>query len=111
MLAYDPAKEGQLYLFDRNSREAAKSALHDDIPRLVLDQGDTMPVMEFYASVYSETPAHSDDIHEMMIANPDLEVLTPAGNPRRTPNQIDVVDTLRVKSQKSFFPLFLGEGK
>lgn len=111
MLAYDPAKEGQLYLFDGDSRKAAKFALYDDIPRLVLDQGDTMPVMDFYASVYSETPAHSDDIHEMMMTNPDLEVLTPTGNARRAANQIDVGDTLRVKSQKSFFPLFLGKGK
>lgn len=111
MLAYDPAKEGQLYLFDGNSRKAAKAALHDDIPRLVLEQGDTMPIMEFYASVYSETPAHSDDIHEMMMTNPDLEVLTPTGNPRRVANTISPDDTLRVKSQKSFFPLFLGNKK
>lgn len=112
MLAYDPAKEGQLYLFDGNSRQAAKSSLHDDIPRLVLDQGDTMPVMDFYASVYSETPAHSDDIHEMMIVNPDLEVLTPAGHPRRVANTISPEDTLRVKSQKSLsFPLFIRNEK
>lgn len=109
MLAYDPANEGQLYLFDGDSREAAKKSLHDDIPRLVLDQGDTMPIMEFYANVYSETPAHSDDIHEMMLENPDVEVLTPAGNPRRSANTITSEDTLRIKTQKSFFPLFIGK--
>lgn len=111
MLAYDPASEGQLYLFDADSRKAAKQSLHDDIPRLILDQGDTMPIMEFYANVYSETPAHSDDIHEMMLVNPDLEVLTPSGNPRRIANTITPQDTLRVKTQKSFFPIFLGKAK
>lgn len=112
MLAFDPAKEGQLYLFDANSREAAKNSLHDDIPRLILDQGDTMPISQFYASVYSETAAHSDDIHEMMLTNPDMEVLTPNGNPRRSANTISIEDTLRIKSQKSFsFPLFLSKGK
>ena len=112
MLAFDPANEGQLYLFDEDARKAAKQSLYDDIPRLILDQGDTMPIMEFYASVYSETPAHSDDIHEMMLTNPDMEVLTPHGNPRRSANTISPDDTLRVKGQKSFsFPFFLGNGK
>jgi hypothetical protein len=111
MLAYDPANEGQLYLFDENSRKAAKSSLYDDIPRLILDQGDTMPIMEFYANVYSETPAHSDDIHDMMLENPDVEILTPAGNPRRSANTITSEDTLRIKMQKSFFPMFLGKSK
>lgn len=112
MLAYDPSKEGQLYLFDADSRKAAKEALHDDIPRLILDQGDTMPIIDFYANVYSETPAHSDDIHEMLLANADMEVLTPNGNPRRSTNTIGIGDTLRVKSQKSFsFPIFLTNKK
>lgn len=111
MLSYDPASEGTLYLFDQSSREAAKRDLHDDIPRLILDQGDAMNVMDFYTNVYNETPAHSDDIHDMMLANPDVEVLTPAGNPRRSANTITTEDTLRVKMQKSFFPMFLGKAK
>ena len=111
MLAYDPANEGQLYLFDEDSRKAAKQSLYDDIPRLILDQGDTMPIMEFYANVYSETPAHSDDIHDMMLENPDIEVLTPSGNPRRSANTITSEDTLRIKMQKSFFPIFLRNDK
>lgn len=100
------------YLFDEDVRKAAKQSPHGDIPRLILGQGDTMPIMEFYANVYSETPAHSDDIHEMMLTNPDMEILTPNGNPRRSANTISPDDTLRVKSQKSFsFPFFLGHGK
>lgn len=111
MLAFDPANEGQLYLFDEDARKAAKQSLYDDIPRLILDQGDTMPISDFYTNVYSETPAHSDDIHEMMLANPDMEVLTPNGNPRRSVHTISADDTLRVKTQRSFFPLFLANGK
>jgi hypothetical protein len=111
MLSFDPSHEGTLYLFDQCSREAAKSDLYDDIPRLVLDQGDAMSVMDFYTNVYNETPAHSDDIHEMMLANPDMEVLTPSGNPRRSTNTITPEDTLRVKMRKSFFPIFLSKEK
>jgi hypothetical protein len=70
-----------------------------------------MNVMDFYTNVYNETPAHSDDIHEMMLTNPDVEVLTPAGNPRRSANTISPEDTLRVKIQRSFFPIFLGKDK
>ncbi len=111
MLHYDPSSEGNLYLFDQNSRKAAKHDLHDDIPRLIMDQGDTLNVMDFYANVYNETPAHSDDIHEMMLANPDVEVLTPSGNPRRSINTITPEDTLRLKLQRSFFPIFLTNDK
>jgi hypothetical protein len=70
-----------------------------------------MSVMDFYTNVYNETPAHSDDIHEMMLANPDMEVLTPSGNPRRSTNTITPEDTLRVKMRKSFFPIFLSKEK
>lgn len=109
MLSFDPASEGTLYLFDESSREAAKRQLHDDIPKLISDQGDAMSVMDFYTNAYNETPAHSDDIHEMMVTNPDIEVLTPAGNPRRSANTITPEDTLRIKMQRSFFPIFLGK--
>jgi len=111
MLSYDPAFEQTPYLFDKSSRETAKRELYDDIPRLVNEQGDAMNVEEFYGRIYNETPAHSDDIHEMMLANPDVEVLTSEGNPRRSAKAISSDDTLRVKSQKSFFPIFLGKEK
>lgn len=106
MLHYDPAHEGSLYLFDQPSRETAKHDLYDDIPRFIVDHGDAINVFDFYSNVYNETPVHSDDIHEMMLENPDLEVLTPAGNPRKSVNAITPSDTIRVKSQRSFFPVF-----
>ena len=104
MLCYDPQSDNaQLYLFDNDSRKSAKIALYEDIPRLVAQSGDYLSMADFYASAYSSTPAHSDDIHEMIMENPDLEVHTNSGGERRKPNTISVGDTLKLKNQKSFF--------
>lgn len=104
MLSYDPDHEnGSLYLFDAGAREAARQQLPDDIPRLVSDGGDTIGISEFYRSIYNETPAHSDDIHSAIFANPDLEVVTPSGNERRFAHTISVEDTLRLKKQLRFY--------
>lgn len=106
MLSYDSKEEGQLYLFDSNSRQSAKESLYDDIPRFVAESGDTLLMQDFYEAAYSETPAHSDDIHEMIIENPDLEVITETGGFRRQSNTIKSSDTLKLKSQKSMFFMF-----
>ena len=106
MLSYDPSHDGALYLFDVNGREAAKAQLYDDIPRLLTDLGDVINVGEFYENIYNMTPAHMDDVHAAMIANPDLEVITPGGGARRTANTISTDDTLRLKAQRSFLPMF-----
>ena len=109
MLHYDPRHdEGQLYLFDDNARLSAKEQLTGDIPRLVEESGDAISVGDFYEGIYNATPAHADDIHASIIENPDLEVITPAGGERRKANTIGVNDTIKLKSQRSFFPLFLG---
>lgn len=111
MLSYDPRhEEGMLYLFDEDGRASAKTQLMDDIPRLVSEAGDTVAVMEFYESIYNVTPAHADDVHLAIIDNPDLEVITPTGGERRKPNTISVNDTIKLKRQRSFFPMFLSAG-
>lgn len=111
MLSYDPRHdEGMLYLFDSDARASAKSQLLGDIPRLVTETGDAMPVIDFYESIYNVTPAHADDIHTAIIENPDLEVITPAGGERRKANTIGVNDVIKVKTQRSFFPMFLDAG-
>ncbi len=56
--------------------------MYEEIPRFVAEFGDTLVMEDFYAAAYSETPAHSDDIHEMIIANPDLEIITDSGGKR-----------------------------
>ncbi len=111
MLSYNPQDEGQLYLFNSDSRQLAKEASHDDIPRLVAESGDTLAMQDFYASAYSLTPAHSDDIHEMIIENPDMEVITDAGGKRRQAHTIKAGDTLKLVSQKSMFFMFSGLSK
>lgn len=57
MLSYDPKENGQLYLFNNDSRKLAKEALYDDIPRFVAESGDALNMQNFYSSVYSETPS------------------------------------------------------
>ncbi len=106
MLSYDPKEEGMLYLFDDDSRQSAKENLYDDIPRFIAESGDALLVQDFYATAYSKTPAHSDDIHEMIIENPDMEVITEAGGKRRQANTIKPSDTLKLNSQKSMFFMF-----
>jgi hypothetical protein len=56
--------------------------------------------------LFNVTPAHSDDAHVAIIENSDMEVITPAGGQRRKPNTIAIGDTVRLKRQKSFFPMF-----
>lgn len=107
MLSYDPRhNEGTLYLFDDSARAYAKTQLLGDIPRLVTEAGDAMSVMEFYESIYNVTPAHADDVHAAIIESPDLEVITPAGGGRRKANTIGVGDKIRLKNQRTFFPMF-----
>lgn len=106
MLSYDPSKDGNLYLFAPSDRTLAKAQLLDDIPNVVTAHGDAINVGDFYGSIYNMTPAHADEIHGAMIENPDLEVLTSSGGARRVPGTISVEDTLRLKRQRTFFPLF-----
>lgn len=111
MLSYDPRDdEGMLYLFDDDGRASAKTQLLGDIPRLVTGSGDAMSVIDFYESIYNITPAHADDVHAAIIENPDLEVITPAGGERRKANTISINDVIKVKTQRSFFPMFLNAG-
>ena len=108
MLAYDPRHDApELFLFDDEGRQRSKAQLLDDIPRLVSARGDVISVEEFYEAVYNVTPAHSDDINTAIADHPDMEVITPAGGERRRANTIAVGDTIRLKNQKSFFPMFV----
>ncbi|MCY4463827.1 MAG: hypothetical protein OXC26_26035 [Albidovulum sp.] len=81
-----------------------------DIPRLVSESGDAIPVVDFYESIYNATLAHAEDVHGAIIENPDLEVLTPAGGERRKPHTIGVNDVIKLRRQRSFFPVFLEAG-
>ncbi len=106
MLAYDPSDDGALYLFEGNDRARAREQLLEDIPRLVAETGDAMNVAEFYEAAYSATPAHKDDIHAAMIESDELDIFTDGGGLRRKANTISVGDTIKLKSQRSFFSIF-----
>lgn len=111
MLSYDPSHdEGALYLFDLSGREAARTQLLADIPRLISESGDVIGVGDFYEGIYNATPAHTDDVHRAIIENPDIAVITPGGGERRSANAIGVGDVLKLKRQRSFFPMFLEAG-
>lgn len=104
MLAYDPSHDdGALYLFEGSDRAKAKEQLLEDIPRLVAEYGDVMDVAEFYEAAYNVTPAHKDDIHAAMIESDELEIFTDVGGQRRKANTITVGDTIKLKSQRTFF--------
>lgn len=112
MLAYDPRHSApDLFLFDSEGRERSKAQLLEDIPRLISARGDVISVEDFYHAVYNVTPAHSDDIHTAIADHPDMEVITPAGGERRRANTIVIGDIIRLKNQRSFFPLFVRPGR
>ena len=102
MLAFDPRDEGSLYLFGDQDRRAAGEQLFDDVPRSVAAYGDAIEMGEFYREIYNETPAHSSDIHQAMIDNPDIAVFTPDGGERRKPHTIRTGDMLTLRPQRSF---------
>ncbi len=105
MFSYNPDNEGRLYMFEVDDRQSAKTQLLTDIPRLVSVAGNTMQVGKFYEVAYSATPAHMNDIHLAMLESDELEVVTSNGGIRRKGNTIHIKDTLRLKSQRSFFTI------
>jgi three-Cys-motif partner protein len=111
MFHYNPENEGRLYMFEADDRRSARSQLLTDIPRLVSESGDAMPVGKFYETAYSATPAHTNDIHAAMLECEDMEVVTSNGGVRRKGHTILVGDTLRLKHQHSFFSMFGNEPK
>jgi len=105
MLAFNPKDANSLYLFDEMGRENAVNELSDDIPRLINQFHNILKVSEFYEQIYRMTPAHRDDIHTALINNSDLEIVTTGGGVRRTPNNIEPTDILRIRDQRSLFPI------
>lgn len=103
MLSFNPKDNANLYLFNDDSRASAIDALMEDIPRYVSQSGKAILVEQFYKNTYNETPAHSEDIHQAIIDNQELEVITKEGGARRKANTIKIDDIIRLKPQKSFY--------
>ena len=102
MFQYDRRDIGGLFEFNKDDRKNSLEQLPDDIARLVSEYGDAVDMGEFYQVAFKETPAHSDDIHEAILLNPDIEVLTPNGGPRRKANTISAGDTIQLKLSRTF---------
>lgn len=104
MLHYDPqqANESNLYLFNESGRSLARDQLFDDIPRLLAEFGNALSTSEFYTGIYNMTPAHSDDVRSAIMANQDMEVITPTGRQRQKAHTIKLDDVIRLKTQPSF---------
>ena len=94
---------GQLHLFGSYTREASFEELIYDIPQHVEENGGEMTVLNFYRSAYNETIAHSEDIDRAMIESPEIDIMTPKGNLRRSVKQISSNDTVKIRRQKSFY--------
>lgn len=103
MLGYSPSDNtADLFDFGRLARGKSIEQLYDDIPKLVESNNHSLRTETFRNIAYNSSPAHSDDINETLILHPDLEVITPKGHHRRSANQIDNNDTIRLKPQNSF---------
>ncbi|MBN6774530.1 three-Cys-motif partner protein TcmP [Pseudomonas granadensis] len=102
MLAHDPSENKTLYLFDASARDQAKDELQEDIPRFICDSGQPLSVKSFYEMIYNHTPAHSDDINSAIIGSNELVVKTSTGGTRRKPSQINTMDYIEFKKQRSF---------
>jgi three-Cys-motif partner protein len=106
MLAYKPEEEQNLFLFDKAGRERSIVELQSDIPDLIAKNGDSLIMGEFLEQVYSQTPAHGDDIRASIIKHPDIEVVTPRSGIRQKAGQIQLDDLIRLKAQHSFWSMF-----
>ena len=106
MLYFDPEYDGSLYLFDDDGRIRARNQLFDDIPRLLSGTKSGVKMSSFYESIYNMTPAHADDVHRVLIENPDIAVVTRSGGERRVGSTISAEDVVKLRRQTSFFPMW-----
>ncbi len=104
MLEYTPGeKSADLFEFSDEMRTNSKEKLHYDIPRFISEFGDAISVIDFKSAIYNDTPAHSNDIKDVLIDNSDLEVFTDNGVPRRSAKTIKKNDIIRLKKQPGFY--------
>lgn len=103
MLAYDPSKEGLIYLFGAEDRKRAKAQLLEDVPRAIESFGDAVSVADFYRQIYRQTAAHSHDIRASIFESPDIEIISESGGTRLKAHTIRPEDVLRLSNQRSMF--------
>ncbi len=110
MLEYTPEEKNVgLFNISKDSTEMrtkSKEELHYDIPRFISEFGDAISVIDFKSAIYNDTPAHSNDIKDVLIDNSDLEVFTDNGGKRRSSDSITNTDIIRLNKQKTFYSYF-----
>lgn len=102
MLQYDSDFEISEYLFRGADRKSALSQLMADIPKSVAEFGGAVSVNDFIESICNETPAHSKDILNALVKNPELQVITENGKPRRSIAGVKRTDHIEMEKQRSF---------
>jgi len=103
MWCSDLATDGALYLFDDRAREKSRILLTDDIPREVERMGGATDIRQFLEQSYRNSVAHREDLLESASGNPDLQIMTRNGNPRRSIKNIRFDDKLVLRPQRSFY--------
>ena len=105
MLAYNPNdKHSFLFsLFDKSARELSRDQLRGDVVRRVFKNDGVVEMSKFLMDAYKSTAAHSDDIDRVIIESPELDVFTPNGGRRKTHNNIDPRDIIKLKPLCSIF--------
>ena len=105
MLSHNPNDERYSlpFTFNESARRSSREQLYEDVVRSVCDYEGEVDVSRFLLDAYKSTPAHSDDIKTALIENPELEVVTHNGGTRRTHNNIDSTDIIKLKRPMARF--------
>lgn len=109
MLSFNQTEQDSfLYTFDSAASEQTKQQLFTDIPRFLSHYGDSIPLLDFFNDIYNQTPASSNIIKQSLIDIPDIEIIKEDGGIRRRAKSINTKsDFIKLKDQRSFFPLFV----
>lgn len=112
MVGYDPrmdsAVKGQSefgFCFDNIARDMSVQALMTQIPRLVYAHDAGMSFGELYVATCNGSPASADIYREAtgrLVALGELEVRSPDGTSRRSPQQISNQDQIVAPKQSRF---------
>ncbi len=104
MLKYTSGQDGiGLFDFSEMARKKSIEKLHSDIPKFISESDNGMLISDFKDKIYNNTPAHSDDINNVLIESQDIKVLTDKKHPRRSANTITNPDFIELNKQKSFY--------
>ena len=105
MLVHNPNDEKSFFeiLFDRTARDLSVEQLRDDVVKNVYNHKGEVMMKVFTSEAYRQTIAHSDDIDKVIFESPELEVFTCNGGARRTQNNFEPTDIIKMKPMAEYF--------